>query len=256
MFFCACLGGDNLKESIWGYAVMVLGLLAVGVIWFFANVTRTDQHNFNLLKETVEAAMIDSVDISAYRTDGTIKIIEEKFVANFIRRFAENADLSNSYKIEIFDVNEIPPKVSLRVSSTNETAVTGEHVDFKITNNIDAILEAKYFSSETEVNEGNENNGGINNQIKNEKVEIKISGLTTTQKQQYSNFYYTASPFTNNKYNNIRIISVDNCQYNTSIGKCIIQSNRITNKNIIFRLKCNNPKALNNATIKCDVKYK
>ena len=72
------------------------------------------------------------------------KIIEAKFVENFIRRFAENADLSNDYKIEIFDVNETPPKVSLRVSSRNSTGVTGEMVDFNIVNNIDAILETKY----------------------------------------------------------------------------------------------------------------
>ena len=137
---------------MWGYAIIVLGILAIGIIWFFANVTRTDQHNFNLLKETVESAMIDSVDISYYRACteeqeakiGCIRIIEEKFVANFIRRFAENADLSNEYKIEIFDVNEAPPKVSLRISSRNKTNSTGEMVEFNVVNNIDAILETKY----------------------------------------------------------------------------------------------------------------
>lgn len=137
---------------MWGYAIIVLGILAIGIIWFFANVTRTDQHNYNLLKETVESAMIDSVDISYYRActeeqeakTGCIRIIEEKFVANFIRRFAENADLSNEYKIEIFDVNEAPPKVSLRISSRNKTNATGEMVEFNVVNNIDAILETKY----------------------------------------------------------------------------------------------------------------
>ena len=133
-----------LRESIWGYAIIVLGILAIMVIWFFANVTRTDQHNYNLLKETVEAAMVDSLDVSAYKDTGTIKIIEEKFVENFIRRFAQDADLSNDYLIEIYDVNETPPKVSLRVSSTQDTTATGEVVTFKIMNNIDAILETKY----------------------------------------------------------------------------------------------------------------
>lgn len=133
-----------LKESIWGYGIIVLGVLAIGVIWFFANVTRTDEHNYNLLKETVEAAMLDSVDLSAYRNDGTVRIIEEKFVENFIRRFAENADLSNDYKIDIYDVNEIPPKVSLKVSSRKNATDTGEVVEFNIVNNIDAILETKY----------------------------------------------------------------------------------------------------------------
>lgn len=140
-----------MKESIWGYAIIVLGILAVGIIWFFANVTRTDQHNYNLLKETTEAAMIDAVDLAAYRAckaddskSKCIRIDEEKFVENFIRRFAENADLSNEYLIEIFDINTSPPKVSLRVSSRQDTTATGEVIEFKIVNNIDAILETKY----------------------------------------------------------------------------------------------------------------
>lgn len=138
-------GGDILKESIWGYAIITLGILAVGIIWFFANTTKTDQHNYNLLKETTEAAMIDSLDLAAYRLDGTIRIEEEKFVENFIRRFAENADLSNEYVVEIFDINTKPPKVSLRVSSRSPEQRVGEEViEFDIVNNLDAILETKY----------------------------------------------------------------------------------------------------------------
>ena len=133
-----------MRESFWGYAIITLGILSIFVIWFFANTTRTDQHNYNLLKETTEAAMFDALDLAAYRRDGTIRIEEEKFVENFIRRFAQNADLSSLYKIEIFDVNEIPPKVSLRVSSKSETNSTGEIVEYNIVNNIDAILETKY----------------------------------------------------------------------------------------------------------------
>ena len=82
-----------MKDSIWGYAVFVLGITAIIVIWFFSNVTSTDQHNYNLLKETTESAMYDAIDLSAYRNDGTIRIVEEKFVDIFIRRFEENAYL-------------------------------------------------------------------------------------------------------------------------------------------------------------------
>ena len=133
-----------MRESIWGYAIIVLGMLAVGIIWFFANSTRTDQHNYTLLKETVEAAMFDAIDLSSYREDGSVVMEEEKFVENFIRRFAENADLSDTYVIEIYDVNEKPPKVSLKVSSTKDTTVTGELMEFDIVNNIDAIIETRY----------------------------------------------------------------------------------------------------------------
>lgn len=136
--------GDILREATWGYAIITLGILAIGIIWFFANTTNTDQHNYNLLKESVEASMLDAVDLSAYRKDGTIRIEEQKFVENFIRRFAENAELSNRYVIEIYDINETPPKVSMKISSVKDTNVTGEVINFDIVNNIDAILETKY----------------------------------------------------------------------------------------------------------------
>ena len=136
--------GDILREAVWGYAIIALGILAIGIIWFFANSTRTDQHNYNLLKETVEASMFDAVDLAAYRDEGKVVIDEEKFVENFIRRFAESAELSNTYVVEIFDISTEPPKVSLRVSSTKETTTTGDVMEFNIINNIDAILETKY----------------------------------------------------------------------------------------------------------------
>ena len=133
-----------MRESIWGYAIISLGVIAIGVIWFFANVTRTDQHNYHLLKETVEASMLDSLDLATYRQDGTIKMSEEKFVENFLIRFSRNADKSNTYEVEIYDVNETPPKVSLRVRSGKSTTATGEEFTFNIDNHIDAILETKY----------------------------------------------------------------------------------------------------------------
>lgn len=135
-----------MNKSFWGYVVIVLGVIAIVLIWNFTQITNLDQHNYNLLKETVESAMLDSVDISAYRNDGTIRIVEEKFVENFIRRYAESAELSNTYEIEIYDVNETPPKVSLKVTSYKATdaGIKGAGQIFTISNNIDAILETRY----------------------------------------------------------------------------------------------------------------
>lgn len=136
-----------MRESFWGYAILVLGIMAIGVIWFFAETTNTDQHNFTLLKETTEAAMYDAIDLAQYRNNGVVKIDKEKFVENFVRRFAENADLANTYVIEIYDVNEFPPKVSLKVSTKKGTNITNgqENINFTFdeVNNIDAILESK-----------------------------------------------------------------------------------------------------------------
>lgn len=130
-----------MKESFWGAAVVGIGIVAIFFIYFFQSITNTDEHNYHLLKETTEAAMYDALDLAAYRDSGTIRIDREKFVENFLRRFAESATLANTYKIEIYDVNEEPPKVSIQVSSKQTTSLTGKKDTFTITNRLDAILE-------------------------------------------------------------------------------------------------------------------
>lgn len=130
-----------MKESFWGMAVVGIGIFSIFFIYFFQSITNTDEHNYHLLKETTEAAMIDSVDLAAYRESGTIRIDREKFIENFMRRFAQSATLSKTYKIDIYDVNEEPPKVSIRVSSSESTNITGKVLEFPISNDIHAILE-------------------------------------------------------------------------------------------------------------------
>lgn len=133
-----------MKESIWGWAIVVVGIVTIFFVYFFQSITNTDEHNYNLLKDVTEAAMIDAVDKAAYASSNLIMIDREKFVENFIRRFAESATLSRTYRIRIYDINETPPKVSLEVSSINEGNVTGEIMEFDITNRLDAILEIPY----------------------------------------------------------------------------------------------------------------
>lgn len=133
-----------MHESFWGSLIIGIGVVAVSFIIFFQNITSIDEQNYNLLRETTEAAMYDAIDLATYRRDGTIRIDREKFVENFVRRFAEGAQLSQNYKIEIFDVNETPPKVTIRVSSNLASNVTGEIIEFDISNRLSAILETPY----------------------------------------------------------------------------------------------------------------
>ena len=133
-----------MKESYWIVFVVMLGVITVLLINLFQTLTNTDEHNYHLLKEATEAAMFDALDLAAYRESNIIKIDREKFVENFLRRFAESAVLSNTYKIEIYDVNEIPPKVSLMVSSSESTSLTGDIMEFDISNRLHAILETPY----------------------------------------------------------------------------------------------------------------
>lgn len=133
-----------MKESLWGYLVILIGIVSIAFIFFFQRVTNTDEHNYHLLKEVTEAAMFDAVNIGEYRSTGKIRIDREKFVENFVRRFAQSASLARTYVIKIYDVNEIPPKVSIQVSSSEKSNVTNEIIDFNIINRLDAILETPY----------------------------------------------------------------------------------------------------------------
>ena|SRR5690554_1689331 len=138
-----------MQESFWGSFVVGLGITVIIFIYVFQSITNTSEHNYILLKETTEAAMIDAVDLAVYRESQVIRIDREKFVENFVRRFAENASLSRTYVVKVFDVNETPPKVSLEISTVEkanvDTGNTGtEIVEFDIVNRISAILETPY----------------------------------------------------------------------------------------------------------------
>ncbi len=138
-----------MRESFWGVMIVTLGITSMFLVYFFQSITNTSEHNYELLKETTQAAMYDSLDLAAYRYDGTIRIDRELFVESFLRRFAQTATLSHQYHIVIYDVNEEPPKVSIRISTMgSETSTTlgggDEAITFQLNNSIDAILETKY----------------------------------------------------------------------------------------------------------------
>ena len=133
-----------MKESFWGIFVLGLGITSIVFIVLFHNLTNTDEHNSQLLKEVTEAAMWDAFDYSDYRAYGTVRINREKFVENFIRRYAESASKSREYEIKFHDINERPPKVSLSVTSGVVGALGSTKITFYLTNRIDAILETPY----------------------------------------------------------------------------------------------------------------
>jgi hypothetical protein len=130
-----------MKAAMWGVGMILIGLTGVVFLMLFENVTSSNEQNYYLLREVTEAAMTDAVDIGYYRETGVIKINKEKFVENFVRRFAETANIQRTYKIKVYDVIETPPKVSLQVGTSAYITFTGK--DFNIINNIDAILETK-----------------------------------------------------------------------------------------------------------------
>ena len=135
-----------MKEAFWGVLIVTLGLFGIVVVNIFQNITVDNDRTYYVIKEATEGAAFDAIDLAHYRLNGTIRIVEDKFVENLTRRFAENIS-KGSYKIVVEDVNEMPPKVSLRVETgvgMLNTGLLGKEDPFNIVNRVDAIIETKY----------------------------------------------------------------------------------------------------------------
>lgn len=106
-----------MKETYWGYWLVLLGVFIIGVMMLVNNISTTNTQDYYNVKEVTQAAMVDAIDFSYYRLYGNLKISEHKFVENFARRFSENLNLANTYKVEFYDLYEVPPKVSVKIST-------------------------------------------------------------------------------------------------------------------------------------------
>ena len=136
----------------WSFAtvgIVILGLIGVAVILLFQQITTNNENDYYLLKEITEASMIESIDVGYYRETGNLKIVKEKFVENFTRRFAESTIfVTSEYNIDFYDIIEEPPKVSIIVNTgLGEYTIGGNADEYGIANKLDAILE--YTGDET-----------------------------------------------------------------------------------------------------------
>ena len=123
--------------------IILLSLIALLLINVLTNFSTGSELDYYLVKETADAAMEDSIDQVYLRTCGLYRIDKEKFVENFVYRFATNVDSTRNYNIKFYDINEVPPKVSIKVDSLT-TLAFNSNKDKKaadITTSYDAILE-------------------------------------------------------------------------------------------------------------------
>ena len=130
-----------MNSTMWTYFFMIIGILGIVLINLFSDILLSNEQNYTLLKEATEAAMIDSIDWKGYSeglgydgvtmyTDpesmhcdsepGQYRILKEKFVESFVRRFSQGVTLPRNYRIYINDIDECPPKVSITVTAKQE----------------------------------------------------------------------------------------------------------------------------------------
>ena len=156
-----------MQSGIWGYLFLFIGLFGLALINLFGSIIISNEQNYYLLKEITEAAMLDAVDLKAYReglgwdgvtedtypedvhclssVPGTVRIIKQKFVESFVMRFADNVHLSKNYRIIIRDIDECPPKVSVTIESKERSLLPNVSSNYKseqnVVNTITGILE-------------------------------------------------------------------------------------------------------------------
>ena len=132
-----------MKWSTVTVGVMILGIIGVSIILLFQQLTTTNENDYYLLKEITEAAMVDSIDISYYRETGELKIVREKFIENFTRRFAESTlIIGTKYTIKFFDIMEEPPKVSVRIDTCIDNyKIYNTSGNYEVLNQLTGIFE-------------------------------------------------------------------------------------------------------------------
>lgn len=153
-------------------AFLTIGIILMAILGFYSISLISSQQSgseldYYLLKETTEASMHDAVDMAYYRQFGMLRMDKEKFMESFVKRFAVSVDGSRDYRIQVYDINETPPKVSVKITSKNQTKLIkalqdGENID--ITTNADMILENK-----------NKSNISVTNQNKELIKDLKIT---------------------------------------------------------------------------------
>ncbi len=175
-----------MKESLWGYLIFVFGVIVISVILLVSRVTTHAEEDYYLARETMQAALLDSIDYAAYRTTGRIIISKSKFIEIYVRRFSESVTNSQNYKLDFYDIYEEPPKASVRIRTmSGKTAVQNDELSFSVDTLITGILETNFEQyNATKDSDGNYSEGKSitirykGNESKSESVTLILPGTS------------------------------------------------------------------------------
>ena len=121
--------------------MIMLAISALVLINVITSSSTGSELDYYLVKETAEAAIEDAIDIKYYRDNGTFRMDTEKFVENFLVRFSDSVDNTRNYKVGFYDLNEVPPKVSVKVESASSINFDGSNI--LISTTYDGIVESE-----------------------------------------------------------------------------------------------------------------
>ena len=129
-----------MNKGILTVGIIIMAITGLVMFNIITSWSRGDELDYYLVKETAEAAMEDAVDVTFYRDSGQIRMDTEKFIENFLIRFAKGVDNTRNYEVKFYDLNEVPPKVSVKVDSINSLKYNEDTV--QISTVYDGIIES------------------------------------------------------------------------------------------------------------------
>lgn len=133
-----------MKNGMTALGILMIGLITIGIVNVINDYTSGSELDYYALKSVTEAAMLDSTDVDFYRVYGLYRMDREMFAESFLRRFS-NAVKVKDYTINMYDINEVPPKVSVEVLTTTSQRFSINENDagtLEISNSIDAVIES------------------------------------------------------------------------------------------------------------------
>ncbi len=110
-----------MKVAFWALGLLILSLFGMIVVNLFGNITVTDQLNYTSMKNAVEAAMYDSLDIAHYRAGFCLCTNESKTSGKWV------FDSDEKYKFTDIKYDENGNAVCSMTGMKNCEALYGEY---------------------------------------------------------------------------------------------------------------------------------
>ncbi len=149
--------------------IIILALIGLLLINVISNYSTGSELDYYLVKETAEAAMEDAIDVKYYRDNYALRMDKDKFVESFLRRFADSVDNTRYYRIGFYDLNEVPPKVSIKVDSA--TVLSFDSQNLLMTTTYDGIVESNRKEDEFVTQANSDNTNEIGNPVTEENYD-------------------------------------------------------------------------------------
>lgn len=150
-----------MKYGFFSMGIILFGIITFAVLFMFESITINNDSEYYVLKESLHAAMLDSIDLKYWKevdnnyyckdkNDETVlvsglKMSEQKFVEVFTRRFSSMLrNHASDYDIEFYDIMESPPKATVKIiSHTRNYRVVSD--DLRVVNGLTGILETNCY---------------------------------------------------------------------------------------------------------------